>query len=147
MNDDLLALLDQMEEMIASATALPVGGKVLISRNELLDLVDAIRGELPESVVEADRVTRDKERVISEARDEATRVLGSAREQAAYLVEQHTVLKTAELEAERLLSRAREDATQVTSSAEYYAQELFTRLEEEALRLAADIRKAAARKP
>ena len=48
---------------------------------------------------------------------------------------------------ERIMNRAREEASQVTASAEHYSHELFTRLEEEALRLAADIRKAAARKP
>jgi hypothetical protein len=84
---------------------------------------------------------------VADADAEAERIVQRARDQGAYLVQEHTVLKSAELEAERILNRAREDASQVTASAEHYSLELFTRLEEEALRLAADIRKAAARKP
>jgi vacuolar-type H+-ATPase subunit H len=147
MQSDLLMLIDELEEVIASAPALPVGGRIVACRDELLDLIDAIRGQVPESVLDADRITHDKERILADAREESNRMIERARDQAAYLVQQHTVLKSAELEAERVLSRAREDAAQITSSAEYYAQELFTRLEEEALRLAAEIRKAAGRKP
>lgn len=147
MKPDVFTLLDQMEEIIAAAPALPVGGRIVVSREQLLDFVDAIRSEMPVAVIEADRVSRDKARIVEEARQEADQIIERAREQAAYLVQEHTVLKSAELEAERLLNRAREDASQVTSSAERYAMELFTRLEEEALRLAADIRKAAGRRP
>ncbi|MBM2810550.1 MAG: ATPase [Chloroflexi bacterium] len=147
MKTDVLALLDQMEEAIATAPSLPVGGRIVASRDLLLDLVDAIRREMPDAVVEADRITRDKARVLSEASDEAERIVDRARDQAEYIVHEHSVLKTAELEAERVLNRAREDAAAITASAEHYARDLFTRLEEEALRLAADIRKAGGQRP
>ena len=147
MKTDVLALLDQMEEAIAAARSLPVGGRIVASRDQLLDLIDAIRGEMPDAIIEADRITRDKARVIADARDEAERIVEQARDQAEYMVHEHSVIKTAELEAERVLNRAREDAAAITSSAEHYAHELFTRLEEEALRLAADIRKAAGQRP
>jgi len=147
MHTDLLTLLDQLEEAIASAPALPVGGRIVVARDQLLDFVDAIRGEIPDTVIEADRVTGEKSRILADARTEADQTIERARDQAAYLVQEHTMLKSAELEAERALNRAREEAAQITSSAERYAQELFMRLEEETLRLAADIRKAAGLKP
>jgi vacuolar-type H+-ATPase subunit H len=140
---DVLTLLDQLEELIASATSLPVGGRVMLPRDQALDFIDAIRGELPETVIEADRVSREKSRIIAGARAEAEQLIERAREQAAYLVQEHVVLKSAELEAERVLNRAREESADITASAERYAHDLFTRLEEEALRLAADVRKAA----
>jgi vacuolar-type H+-ATPase subunit H len=144
---DIFALIEQLEELIAAAPSLPVGGRIIVSRDQLLDFVDAIRNTLPASIVTGDRITRERDRILDRAEDEAEHLLERSREQAAYLVQEHTVVKTAELEAERLLNRAREDAVQVTQSADYYAQELFARLEEEALRLAADIRRAAGRKP
>ena len=147
MKPDIFALLDQIEDVVATARSLPIGGRVVASRDQLLDLIDAIRGEIPSAVIEADRINRDRVRIVEDARRDADQILERARDQAAYLAQEHTVMKSAELEAERLLNRAREDATQVTSAAERYALDLFARLEEEALRLAADIRKAAARRP
>jgi len=147
MNTDVLTLLDQMEEAIASAPALPVGGRIVVNRDQLLDFIDAIRGEMPETVIEAERVSRDRSKIIADARSEADQLLERARDQASYLIQEHTLLKSAELEGERVRNRAREEAAQITTGAERYAQELFTRLEEETLRLAADIRKAAGLKP
>ena len=147
MNTDLLTLLDQMEEAIASAPALPVGGRIVVNRDQLLDFIDAIRGEMPGTVIEAERVSRDRSKIIADARSEADQLLERARDQASYLIQEHTLLKSAELEGERVRNRAREEAAQITTGAERYAQELFTRLEEETLRLAADIRKAAGLKP
>ena len=139
---EILSLLDQLEETIAAATAF-VGGRIIVSREQLLDLIDTIRDQIPEAVVEAERITAERERLLTEAREEAEETIQRAREQAAYLVQEHTLHKSAELEAERLLNRANQHATEVITSAERHAQEWFVRLEEEALRLAADIRKAA----
>ncbi|MPZ13206.1 MAG: hypothetical protein GEU73_02055 [Chloroflexi bacterium] len=144
---DVLALLDQMEEVLASAPGFPVGGRIVVSRDQLLDLIDVIRDEMPDAIVEADRIMRERERIVTEARDEAERVLDRARDHAAYVVSEHTIRKSAELERERIVNHAREEAAELSANADHYAQELFARLEEEALRLAADIRKAAARIP
>lgn len=139
---ELLLLLDRLEETIASAAPF-VGGRIIVSRDQLLDCIDAVRDHIPEAVVEAERITTERQRLLTEAREEAEETIRRAREQAAYLVQEHTLHKSAELEAERLLNRANQHATEVITSAERQAQEWFVRLEEEALRLAADIRKAA----
>jgi len=106
MNTDLLTLLDQLEEAIASAPALPVGGRIVVNRDQLLDFIDAIRGDMPDTVIEADRVAREKAKILGDAKTEADQVLERARDQASYLVQEHTVLKSAELEAERTMNRA-----------------------------------------
>ena len=41
----VLELLDQLEEIIASAPAFPVGGRIVASRQQLLNLIDGIRLE------------------------------------------------------------------------------------------------------
>lgn len=40
-----MALLVQMEDVIASAPALPMGGRIVVSRGQLLDLIDAMHAE------------------------------------------------------------------------------------------------------
>jgi hypothetical protein len=42
MQPDFLALLDQMEDIIAGAPTLPLGGRIVISRGQLLDIIDAM---------------------------------------------------------------------------------------------------------
>jgi hypothetical protein len=46
MQPSLLPLLDQMEDIIARAPTLPVGGRIVVSRGQLLDLIDALHAEV-----------------------------------------------------------------------------------------------------
>jgi hypothetical protein len=41
----VLTLLDQLEDLIASAPALPIGGRIIVARTQLLEFVDAMRVE------------------------------------------------------------------------------------------------------
>ncbi len=45
MQPNFMALLVQMEDVIASAPALPMGGRIVVSRGQLLDLIDAMHAE------------------------------------------------------------------------------------------------------
>ena len=45
MQPSFLALLDQLESVIARAPALPVSGRILVPRGQLLELLDAMYAE------------------------------------------------------------------------------------------------------
>jgi hypothetical protein len=45
MNPTVLALLDEMEDLIANAPALPVAGRIIVDRAQLLEIIDAMRVE------------------------------------------------------------------------------------------------------
>jgi hypothetical protein len=45
MNPTVLTLLDEMEDLIASAPALPVAGRIIVDRTQLLEFIDAMRVE------------------------------------------------------------------------------------------------------
>ncbi len=142
---DLLSLMDQLQEVIEGSPRVPLSDKVLASSDLLLDLVDAIRSAIPSDVIEAERILQERHRLVEDARDEADQLLESAREQSRFMLQEHNVAKAAELKAEKIISQARREADEVMHSADEYVQQLFTRTEEEAVRLASEIRKAAAR--
>lgn len=140
---DLLSLLDQLQEVVESSPRLPLSDRALISTDMLLDLVDAIRTTIPHDVTEAERVLQERYRLVEGAREEAGRLVESAREQSKFMLQDHHIIKAAEARADRLLIQAQREADELIESAEDYVQKQFGRLEGEALRLAADIRKAA----
>ena len=142
---DLLTLVDQLQEVIETSRRVPLSDRIVANADLLLDLVDAIRGAIPSNVIEAERILQERYRLVEDAREEAEQLVESAREQSKFMLQEHNVVKAAELKAERILSQARREAEDVMHSADEYVQQLFTRTEEEAVRLAAEIRKAAAR--
>jgi vacuolar-type H+-ATPase subunit H len=139
----LLGLLDDLEALIEKGARIPFSSMVLIDRDVYLDSVDAIRISMPEAVVQAERIVRDKERIIAQAEAEAERVVSLAKEQAAFLISERQLLRSAELQSEAILNTAREDAKEIVSSAQKYASDLLAQLESEALRILAEVRKAA----
>ncbi len=139
----LLSLLDDLESIIEGGLRFPFSSRVLIDRDIYLDAVDAIRLAVPEAVLQADRIVRDKERVIAQADAEAERVMSLAREQAAFLISEKQLLRGAELQSNAILETARDEAKEIVSSAQKYASDLMAQMENEALRVLAEIRKAA----
>lgn len=138
----LLSLLDDLEAIIEKGSRIPFTAMVVIDRDVYLDAVDAIRITMPEAVVQAERIVRDKERIIAQAEAESERILSLAREQAAFLISDRQLLRTAELQSEAILNTAREDAKEIISSAQKYVSDLLAQLEGETLRVLGEIRKA-----
>lgn len=142
---DLLTLVDQLQELIESSPRVPLSDRIVASSEQLLDLVDAIRSTIPQDVIEAERVLQERHRLVGEAHEEADQLLESAREQSKFMLQEHHVIKAAEIKAERIITQAQREADEVMESADEYVQQRFSRLEDEALRLAGEIRKAATR--
>jgi vacuolar-type H+-ATPase subunit H len=144
---DLLSLVDQLQDVVETGPRLPLTDRVMVSSDALLDLVDAIRNTIPHDVIEAERVLQERHRLVEDARDEAEHMLESAREQSKFMLQDHHIIKAAEIKAERIVNQAQRDADEVMESADEYVQKLFSRFEDEAVRLTNEIRKAASVRP
>src|SRR5512146_2370900 len=59
----LLSLLEELEAIIEGGTHIPFTPKVLIDRDMYLDTVDAIKSTVPEAVIQAERIVRDREEI------------------------------------------------------------------------------------
>src|SRR5688572_17935743 len=140
---DLLTLLDQLQEVVETSPRLPLSDRGIISTDLLLDLLDAIRNTLPHDVIEAERILQERHRMIEESREEAEHLLESAREQSRFMLQDHHIIKAAELRAERIVNQAQREADEIIESADDYVQKLFSRFEDEAIRIAGELRKAA----
>lgn len=142
LNYRLLSLLEDVEAIIDKGARIPFTTKAIVDRDIYLDAIDAVKVALPDSVLQAERIVRDKERIIAQAEAEAERIASLAREQAAYLISERQLLRTAELQSEAILSTARDEAKEIVSSAQKYARDLLMQLENEAAKILAEIRKA-----
>jgi vacuolar-type H+-ATPase subunit H len=140
---DLPMLVDQLQELAEDSPRVPFSDRILISSDLLLDLLDAIRSTIPQEVLLAERVLEERQRLLEGAREEAENLVEHAREQSKFMLQDHHVIKAAEMKAERILNQAQREADEIVDSAEDYVQKLFSRFEEEAVRVAGEIRKAA----
>ena len=89
---DIFRLLDQLEDLPEKARHLPFKTLVGFDQEQFYYLVLKVRANLPDDMKKAQRVARDSERIVDQARDTATEQLESSRVEAARVLERRVEL-------------------------------------------------------
>ncbi len=135
---ELLYLLDQLEEMVGVSKRVPFSHRVMVEEDEFAELVEQLRLAIPSEVKQAQRVIRDRERIIAEAQQEAAHIIENARSRAEYLVSNEGILNEAKQRSEEILRAAEERRKREKGEIDVYAMQQFNRIEQ-ALREGLDV--------
>ncbi|MCX7774079.1 MAG: ATPase [Clostridia bacterium] len=128
---ELLELLEQIEDIVESGMNIPLsGGKCVIDREAVLELVQEIRLKLPDDIKMAKRITEEKQRVITEAQQEAENILKNAESRIAALVDENEITKKAYEQAEVIISNAKKNAREIRLGTREYADGILNKVEE-----------------
>ena len=106
----VLDLLEEIEDIVETASAVPLTNKIMIEGDELLEIVKEIRQSLPDDVQQAKWVKDEKERILAEAKEEYEKIIVEANKQADYLVNDHDITRRAEARAQETRAQAEEYA-------------------------------------
>lgn len=147
---DIIRLLDELGKLIDDT---PNFGPVTwgLNRDEISMQISKIRASLPQelkaavsTVRESDRILeqaredatgtldnarREVERIQVEARQEAQRIIDQARLQQEQMIVDHEVYKIAKAQAEEIRNAADRDATQLRRGADKYAYDVLSQIE------------------
>lgn len=141
---EMMAVLDRLEDVIAQATKVPLTGKVLVDPDELLALIDEMRDLLPQEVREANRVARDRDAILAQAREQAEAAVRAAQVMAGQLTSEAAVTREAQTQADELIDQAKRVAREIRQNALEWADDLFARVQPDLERVAAESQKSAA---
>lgn len=103
---ELVYNIDQLEDLVSNGKRVPMSHKVMVDEDEFIQLLDEIRTSIPMEIRDAQRLLKERERLIGEAQDQAARIVNDAQRRASVLVSEHTVLAEAKQHAEELLRAA-----------------------------------------
>ncbi len=135
--------LESMDEILDKAMQVPFSQKKgMVDVTALRDLIDDIRMNLPEEITQARNVINDRKVIISDAKQEADRIIHKAEERAARLVSQQEIIKQANDKASQILTNAQTKYNQLCNESYDYVQNMLTRLEELLSADMTDIKKA-----
>jgi len=84
--------LNKIEELVASASHLPLTGKALINEDELLKLIEEFRNELPQELGHAENIINERNNIMQMAQVEADKIIKQAEKQAQKLVDENDVV-------------------------------------------------------
>jgi vacuolar-type H+-ATPase subunit H len=128
---DILYLVDRLEDAVKGSRRLPFSRLRLVDERRIWPLLDQMRISIPDEVRRAERITREKDRTIAQAHEEAERVVGLARSEAAQLTAEHTIAQAAEERATAIRKQAERSAQTIRAGADDYAFDVLCKLEQE----------------
>lgn len=126
---DALELIDQLEEMIESGTIIPITGRVMLNKADLLEMIKDIRLKLPDDLKQAKWITQEKQRIIIEAQKQAEAIIKETDVRLKREVEQHDITTDANRRASEIISGAQKNAKEIRLGAKEYADQLLSDLE------------------
>lgn len=126
---EMLKYIDQLEELVDTASKVPLTGKVMVNVDEIFEVIDLIRENLPQELRDAQYALLEKDRLLAEAQAKAERELEDARKEALALVAEHEIVRHAQAEADAILERTRQSALEVREGARSYANDILYQIE------------------
>ncbi len=122
---ELLNLIDEVEDIVEAGTSLPLTNKVMINKEELLEIIKEIRIKLPDEIKQAAWIKEERQRILDEAQKSATTMIDEAETRLEELVDNEEVVRVAKESAEEILRRAELSAEEIKRGALEYADELL----------------------
>lgn len=133
---DLIQLIEEMEDLMDGASTVPFSKKVMVDADEVLEILTEMREALPEEIKQAQWVTEEKERIVTEAEREADAIRKGAQKDAdgmnkdaqkrfEALINEHDITKQAEKYGEEIVSKAEQNARVLKMQSITYVDEML----------------------
>ena len=138
MANDVQYLIDMLYEMIDGAKSVLMSpDKCIIVREEALDLLDDLKGQLPQELKRAKDLIRARDEFVENAKKEADKIRRQADLDAKTIVGESEITRVARDKANDMLRRAEERSKSMINVTNEYTDDALRRTEE-AIQMALD---------
>lgn len=134
----VMALLDELEELLANSSKVPFSDKAIVDGEEITSIISDIRLSMPKDIQQAKWVKDEQDRILDEAKNEYDKVIIAAKKQAEYLVETDVIKKEAEKRANALLAEAENHSRYVKLRSYEYVDKLLYDMQNDIANVAND---------
>ena len=75
---DLLELIDELEDIVDKGVSVPLSGRCLLDKDELMEIIEDIKLKLPDDLKQAKWIKSERDRILAEAKAEADKIIKTA---------------------------------------------------------------------
>jgi hypothetical protein len=126
---DAETLIRSALDVVHTAKAMPLSASVLVSREELAELLQAALDRMPNELRQARWLLKERDEFLAEKGREADALLEEVRVQAERMVQRTEIVRQANHVAQRILDDANEEARRLRHEAEDYADQKLASFE------------------
>ena len=122
---DIMEIIEYMEEAVDKAFTIPLTGKIVLDKEEILDYIQEMRLSYPDEVKEAKWVKEERQRILSEAEARADSMIKTAEAKMIQMVDENEITKQAQEYATQLVEDAKAQATKLITDSDQYADDIL----------------------
>ena len=124
-------LILQLQDIIGEAKSMPFsGGKVMVSSDEVYDIIDQIQDAMPAEVRQAKNIVADRKQILAEANRESENIIRAAEERKKAMLNQNEIVREAQAKAKEILDDAKQKSAEIRKAANVYVDSIMKRTEE-----------------
>lgn len=110
--------IEELEQYIDNCKYSPLSNsKIVVNRDELLDLIDNLKRNIPEEIKKYQRIIANRDAILRDAQDKSEEMIKKANEMTSQLVSEHEVMHQAYKEANAIIEQATAQAGEIIDKA------------------------------
>lgn len=124
-NSRLEQLIEDIYEFVDTCKASALSSnKIIVPKDELLDLLDELRLRTPDEIKKYQRIVANKDAIIHDAQSRAAAIVAEAEAKANKLISESEIMGQAYSQANELVRQANEEAAQINEQVKKSADEI-----------------------
>jgi vacuolar-type H+-ATPase subunit H len=131
--------IDELENLLNSAKRMPVGGKLLLDEGALRHIVEEMRSSLPDELRVGQRIAGERDRILSDARAQARRIIEDAQTQVSAKLDEQGMVQAARQRAREIQSEAEKSSASLRAETDQYVLNQFSALESRLVRVLREV--------
>lgn len=126
------SMLEALEELLEEGVSVPLsGGKRFVDVEQARDIIDDIRINMPQEILQAKAIVQDKAQIVAKAHKEAEEIVRKAEERARHLIDEQEIVAKATEKANEITQTAQTQATQLKTTVTEYCDNILTQTQEQ----------------
>ena len=125
MSSRMEQIIEEIEEYVDHCKPAPLSsGKILVNKEELMELISELRSKTPEEIKRYQKIISNKEAILADAQAKADQIIAQAQVQTTELVSEHQIMQQAYAQANEVVMLATKQAQDILDSATNEANSL-----------------------
>ena len=127
---EIFTLLENIEDILEKSKGMPFSNKVMVDKEEILEIISELRLKLPEELKQAKWIKEERQRILVEAQKEADDIVKEAENRIISMIDEHEITKKAYEKKAEIIETANEMSREISKGTKDYADNVLNGIEE-----------------
>jgi len=127
---EIFNMLEKLEDLVENAWSVPLTGRAMVSKKEMVDILKEIRVMLPDEIKQAKWIKEERQRFLFEAQQEAQTIIKEAENRIVSMIDESEITRKSYEQANETIINAQKTARDIREGSVEYADEILTKMEE-----------------